>query len=92
MARLDGKTRVTRLKRIKPDYCSTPKFLPRVLRQCYEDRNWLACKLHDQNRGIKGTIPKEMADIQFLRDSLKYGKIGKVLSYASYLWVRYVRK
>ena len=90
--RLDGRKRVTRLKRVKSDYCSTPKWLPDKWRQWYEDNNWLACKLHDNNLGENGIISKPVADKQFLNDSLKYGKISKPMAYISYWWVRLLHK
>ncbi len=82
------------LNRAKPNYCSTPSWMP--FRDYYEESNWKVCKIHDNNRGVKGTISKEEADNRFLCDFKKHSMMPVIIrypaAYISYWWVSWFHK
>ena len=76
----------------KNSYCSVPRFIP--LRGHYERANRSVCKVHDNNRGIAGTISQREADWRFLCDYIKRSElpwgVRHVTGYLSYFAVRVI--
>ena len=88
----DPRLHTNKLNRAKNNYCSLPVWLPKIFKDWYEERFWVACKIHDNDRGKKGTIPKELADNYFRYNLINLCNANKLLAWISYLTVKYFHK
>jgi len=74
----------------KSRYCSVPAFLP--FSDSYEAANKSVCKVHDNNSGIKATMPQSEADKKFLCDYMKHSQLPlglrTITGYTSYMLLR----
>jgi len=73
--------------RYKKEYVSSPTWFPKAWREAMEENLWDCAKLHDNDRGNRGVIPKKEADAIFCQ-LVRYRGYSKGFAWAVGVYLR----